>query len=38
MAGGTDAHNGLTAAEEDNFFGKFPSAEPQRRALERGRR
>ena len=29
MAGGTDTHNGLTAAEEDNFFGKFPSAEPR---------
>jgi hypothetical protein len=28
MAGGTDTHNGLTAAEEDNFYGKFPSAEP----------
>jgi hypothetical protein len=29
MAAGTDTHNGLTAAEEDNFFGKFPSAEPR---------
>jgi len=28
MAAGTDAHTGLTAAEEDNFFGKFPSSEP----------
>jgi hypothetical protein len=28
MAGGTDTHNGLTAAEEDNFFGKFPASEP----------
>ena len=28
MAGGTDTHNGLTAAEEENFFAKFPSAEP----------
>jgi hypothetical protein len=28
MAGGTDTHNGLVAAEEDNFFAKFPSAEP----------
>ena len=28
MAAGTDTHNGLTAAEEDNFFGKFPSSEP----------
>ena len=29
MAGGTDTHNGLTAAEEDNYFAKFPSAEPR---------
>ncbi len=29
MVGGTDAHNGLTAAEEDNFFGKFVSGEPR---------
>jgi hypothetical protein len=29
MAGGTDTHNGLTAAEEDNFFAKFPSTEPR---------
>jgi Protein of unknown function (DUF3604) len=29
MAGGTDTHNGLTAAEEENFFAKFPSAEPR---------
>jgi hypothetical protein len=29
MAGGTDTHNGLVAAEEDNFFAKFPSAEPR---------
>jgi hypothetical protein len=28
MAGGTDTHNGLVAAEEDNFFAKFPTAEP----------
>jgi hypothetical protein len=28
MAGGTDTHNGLVAQEEDNFFAKFPSAEP----------
>ena len=26
MAGGTDTHNGLTATEEDNFFGKFARA------------
>jgi len=29
MAGGTDTHNGLAAAEESNFFAKFPSAEPR---------
>ena len=29
MAGGTDTHNGLTADEEENFFGKFVSAEPR---------
>lgn len=29
MAGGTDTHNALTAAAEDNFYGKFPSAEPR---------
>jgi hypothetical protein len=29
MAGGTDTHNGLTAAEEDNFFAKFPDSEPR---------
>ena len=28
IAGGTDTHNGLTAAEEDNFFAKFPVMEP----------
>ena len=28
-AGGTDTHNGLVAAEEDNFFAKFPTAEPR---------
>jgi hypothetical protein len=27
MAGGSDTHNGLTAAEEDNFFAKFPDME-----------
>ena len=37
MAGGTDTHNGLTAAEEDNFFGKFPSAGARRRPLGRRR-
>ena len=29
MAGGSDTHNGLTSVEEDNFFAKFPSAEPR---------
>src|SRR5262245_23110001 len=29
MAAGTDTHNGLTAADEDNYFSKFPSAEPR---------
>jgi hypothetical protein len=28
LAGGTDAHTGLTAADENSFFGKFPSSEP----------
>jgi len=28
MAAGTDTHNALVAAEEDNFFGKFASSEP----------
>lgn len=28
LVGATDAHTGLTAAEENNFFGKFPSSEP----------
>jgi hypothetical protein len=29
MAAGTDTHNGLVAEEEDNFYGKFVSAEPR---------
>ena len=29
MAAGTDTHNGIAAEEEDNFFGKFVSAEPR---------
>ena len=28
LVGSTDAHTGLTAVEEDNFFGKTSSAEP----------
>jgi hypothetical protein len=30
MAGGSDAHTGLTATEEDNFFGKFKQSEPSK--------
>jgi hypothetical protein len=29
MAAGTDTHNALVAAEEDNFFSKFPAGEPR---------
>ena len=28
MIGSTDAHTGLTAVEEENFFGKASNAEP----------
>ena len=28
LAAGTDAHTALSASEENNFFGKFPSSEP----------
>lgn len=28
LAGGTDAHTGLTTADESSFYGKFPSSEP----------
>ena len=35
MIGSTDAHTGLAAAEEDNFFGKTRAAEPSPRALTR---
>ncbi len=28
LAGGTDAHTGLSTADESSFFGKFPSSEP----------
>ena len=28
LAAGTDNHTGLTTAEENNWFGKFPSSEP----------
>ncbi|CAB3801255.1 DUF3604 domain-containing protein [Pararobbsia alpina] len=30
MVGSTDAHTGLTAVEEDNFFGKTTSSEPSK--------
>jgi hypothetical protein len=29
LASGSDAHTGLTAMEEDNYFGKFVSCEPR---------
>jgi hypothetical protein len=29
MAAGTDVHNSLASAEEDNFFSKFPAEEPR---------
>ena len=29
IAAGTDTHNALTAAEEENFFAKFPASEPR---------
>jgi Protein of unknown function (DUF3604) len=29
MVGGTDTHTGLSAAEEDNFYGKVPTFEPR---------
>ena len=29
MAGGTDVHTGLSAVEEDNFFGKHSGVEPE---------
>jgi hypothetical protein len=28
LVGATDAHTGLTTAEENNYYGKFPSSEP----------
>ena len=28
LVGSTDAHTGIASAEENNFFGKFPSSEP----------
>ncbi len=28
MVGSTDAHTGISSAEENNFFGKFPASEP----------
>jgi hypothetical protein len=35
MAGGTDSHTGLTAVEEDNFFGKVTPMEPNPERLTR---
>jgi hypothetical protein len=36
MASGTDSHTGLATAEQNNFFGKFPSSEPSaKRATEK---
>jgi hypothetical protein len=35
MAGGTDAHTGLAAVEEDNFFGKVTPMEPNPERLKR---
>ena len=34
LVGGTDAHNGLTAVEEDNFIGKTVSSEPSAQRWE----
>ena len=28
LAGGTDSHTGLTTADENSYYGKFPSSEP----------
>ena len=34
MIGATDSHTSLATAEEDNFFGKHPGAEPDAKRLE----
>ena len=34
MVGSTDSHTGLTAVEEDNFFGKTSSSEPSRERVQ----
>ncbi len=31
FVGSTDAHTGLSAGEENNYFGKFPASEPSRK-------
>ena len=38
MIGSTDAHTGLAAVEEDNYFGKTSAMEPERRAQQPGLR
>lgn len=34
LVGATDTHTGLTAYEEENFFGKFPAEEPSAERFE----
>lgn len=34
MIGSTDMHTGVSAAAEDNFFGKFPGSEPSKDRLD----
>lgn len=33
FVGGTDSHTGLSTADEDNFWGKMPTAEPHARRI-----
>ncbi len=37
LVGSTDDHTGISSAEENNFFGKFPASEPGAGALDRQR-